>query len=195
MANAHDHNRSESELWLSFTQGDRDAFSALYMLCYNKLYSYGISLGMTHDQARDAIQELFVKLYSRPSLIREVSTIRAYLFISLKNSFLNHLKIKRRHLALAQMESFDFRYTVTMNENEREEERREAKKRVDAVICRLTPRQKEIIYLRFLCQMDYEEISSIMQLSEQAARNLTHRAMERMRESPDALWSEIVREG
>ena len=45
----------------------------------------------------------------------------------------------------------------------------------------MTPRQKEIIYLRFLHQKEYEEIAQIMDMSEQAARNLTYRAMEKIR--------------
>ena len=49
----------------------------------------------------------------------------------------------------------------------------------------LTPRQREIIYLRFLHQMDYKEIAVIMNLSEQAARNLTHRAMDKLRKEND----------
>ncbi|WP_370526826.1 sigma factor-like helix-turn-helix DNA-binding protein [Bacteroides sp. 51] len=45
-----------------------------------------------------------------------------------------------------------------------------------------------MIYLEFLHQMSYEEIVQVMDMSEQAARNLTYRAMEKMRkEKPDLM--------
>ena len=73
---------------------------------------------------------------------------------------------------------------VTIIENtqiEDEEELKALKEKIHRIINSLTPRQKEIIYLRFLHQKEYEEIAQIMDMSEQAARNLTYRAMEKIR--------------
>jgi RNA polymerase sigma factor (sigma-70 family) len=70
---------------------------------------------------------------------------------------------------------------------EDEEERNEIKEKIDAILKSLTPRQKEIIYLRFLQQMEYDEIAKIMNMSEQAARNLLHRALENARKNNTGL--------
>ena len=45
----------------------------------------------------------------------------------------------------------------------------------------LTGRQKEIIYLRFVHEMSFEEISEIMEINIQSARNLLTRSMEKLR--------------
>ena len=45
----------------------------------------------------------------------------------------------------------------------------------------LTGRQKEIIYLRFIHEMSFEEISEIMKINIQSARNLLFRSMEKIR--------------
>lgn len=45
----------------------------------------------------------------------------------------------------------------------------------------LAPRQKEAIYLRFFEGLNYNEISGIMELNYQSARNLIHRAVEQVR--------------
>ena len=42
-------------------------------------------------------------------------------------------------------------------------------------------RQKEIIYLRFVHEMSFEEISEIMEINIQSARNLLTRSMEKLR--------------
>lgn len=174
---------SESELWLSFISGDKEAFSIFYKKMYEQLYSYGLNLGTSTDQIRDIIQELFIKIYTKPEQIKEVSTIRSFLFVSVRNAFINQEKYKSRHVRLSDIESFSFSYSIENTKIEDEEELKSIKDRVDRIISMLTPRQKEIIYLRFLHQMEYEEIAKVMDMSEQAARNLIYRAMEKVRKN------------
>lgn len=172
---------NDSDLWNLFLGGDEEAFSVFYRHNYKKLYSYGISLGMDSELVDDVIQELFVKLYTRPQLIKDFSTIQAFLYVSVRNAFVNHEKQKRKYLYLDEFESFDLPYSVESTQIEKEEELESLKTRIRKIIDGLTPRQKEIIYLRFLHQKEYEEIAQIMGMSEQAARNLTYRAMEKIR--------------
>lgn len=174
---------TDSELWLSFANGNKNAFSAFYEQNYEKLYSYGVNLGMEPDQIRDIIQELFIKLYTKPQLIKEVSTIQSFLFVSVRNAFVNQEKRRKKHFYYQEVENYEFPYTVENTKIEDEEELKLIKEKVEKVISILTPRQREMIYLRFLHQMEYEEIAKIMNLSEQAARNLTYRALEKARKS------------
>lgn len=179
---------SDSVLWASFINGDKEAFSAFYKQSYAKLYSYGISLGMDEEQIRDVIQEIFIKLYTKPQLIKELATIQYFLLASVRNSYINHIKFKRRHVPYHDIENFELSYSVENNTIEAEEELHIIKTKIKNIIQGLTPRQREIIYLRFLHQMSYEEIAQVMNMSEQAARNLTYRAMEKMRnEKPDMM--------
>ena len=52
---------------------------------------------------------------------------------------------------------------------------------VHRILKGLTGRQKEIIYLRFVHEMSFEEISEIMEINIQSARNLLTRSMEKIR--------------
>lgn len=45
----------------------------------------------------------------------------------------------------------------------------------------LTPRQREAIYLRFYHDMDYDEIASVMTVTNHAARNLIYEALKLLR--------------
>lgn len=47
----------------------------------------------------------------------------------------------------------------------------------------LTERQKEIIYLRFVHDMSIDEISQIMDINTQSARNLISRSLQKLREN------------
>lgn len=172
---------NELDLWKLFLEGDKEAFSVFYRHNYRKLYSYGISLGMDSELIDDIIQELFVKLYTRPQLIKDFSTIQAFLYAAVRNAFVNHEKQRKKYLYLDEFENFELPYFVENTQIEDEEELKALKEKIHRIINSLTPRQKEIIYLRFLHQKEYEEIARIMDMSEQAARNLTYRAMEKIR--------------
>lgn len=169
------------DLWTSFIKGDSDAFSELYRSFYKSLYSYGLSFKMSEEQVRDIIQDLFVKLYARPELVKDPSTLRPFLFTSMRNACLNSIKMEQRLASLDTIEGFEINYSINNNNIEDKEELERIKTLVKNILDQLTPRQKEIIYLRFLHQMEYEEISKVMDMSEQAARNLVYRAMDKMR--------------
>ena len=45
----------------------------------------------------------------------------------------------------------------------------------------LSDRQREAIYLRYVSGLSYEELSEVLQLNYQSARNLIHRGIEKLR--------------
>ncbi|MCD7973331.1 MAG: sigma-70 family RNA polymerase sigma factor [Candidatus Azobacteroides sp.] len=171
----------EAELWYSFAEGHEESFSLLYRKCYRSLLGYGQSLGMSDNQAKDAIQDIFLKIYMRKALIKDASTIRAFLFRSIKNYYLNILKTEQRLTDIQEISSsFHFSYSIEERFIKKEEQEI-LKKKLEGFLSSLSPRQKEIIYLKFLHEMDYKEIASIMNISEQASRNLMYKALERIR--------------
>ncbi|GAB6008410.1 RNA polymerase [Bacteroidia bacterium] len=170
-----------SALWISFTKGNNNAFAKIYKSSYRMLYSYGLSFKITDEHVRDIIQDLFLKLYSRPELVKDSTTLRPLLFSAMRNSCINSVKINQRHTKLDVSGDFDLKFSVDDNMIEDNEEQERVKALVEKILASLTVRQREIIYLRFLHQMEYEEISKIMNMTEQAARNLIYRAMEKIR--------------
>lgn len=170
-----------ADLWIAFTGGDKVAFSILYKKCYSKLYSYGINLGMDESQASDAIQDIFLKLYERPHIITETSTLLPFLFRSVRNYFINIQKKKKSYVDIKDyVNSFTFEYTIE-EQLIVEEDKKTLSSQIEDMLSCLTSRQKEIIYFRFLHEMDYEEISVIMNISQQSARNTLYKAFEKIR--------------
>lgn len=171
-----------SDSWLSFINGNKEAFADFYNQSYNMLYSYGIGLGLESQKIRDIIQDIFVRLYVNPALVNDLSTLKPFLLRSLRNAFLNLKKVENRYTDFEEVD-FDLKYSFITNDLEDVETQEHLEYQIKNILTTLTPRQKEIIYLRFMHQMDYEEISQIMSLSGQAARNLLHRAITKARDS------------
>lgn len=174
-------------LWISFVNGDQDAFSEIYKIGYRSLYSYGLSFKITEEQVRDIIQDLFIKLYTKPGLVRDASTLRPFLFTAMRNACINYVKAGQKHSRIDKIEDFEVDYSINEDNIENKEEQDRIQNLVKSILDQLTPRQREIIYLRFLHQMEYEEISKVMDMSEQAARNLIYRAMDKIRKENSDL--------
>ena len=54
------------------------------------------------------------------------------------------------------------------------------KKNLKSAFDELSDRQKEILYLKYYSEMDYEEITQIMDMNYQSARNLVSRAIQKL---------------
>ena len=74
-----------------------DGYDAAFTFIYNKyvdlLLQYGRSLGFEKEVLKDAIQDVFVKLYLNRRSLSEVRNLKYYLFRSLKNNLLDMLKV------------------------------------------------------------------------------------------------------
>lgn len=175
--------RSEAQLWLNFRQGQKKSFSCLYENCFQKLYSYGINMGMNDIQVRDAIQEIFLKLYIKPEIITDPNSLLPFLFRCVRNYFLNMVKKESTQVGIEDyISSFTFEYTIEEH-LVAEEEKESLTRQIQEIMSCLTPRQKEIIYFRFLYEMDYEEIAQILNITQQGARNMLYKAFEKIRKT------------
>ena len=108
-------------------------------------------------------------------------SVRAYLLKALKYKLLKELS--RDHSTTLQDDMADEgafelgheAFLVSRQENE------DRSKRVLQSLQQLSPRQKEIIYLKFYQNLSYEEVSVIMNINYQAARNLLHHAIKALK--------------
>jgi RNA polymerase sigma factor (sigma-70 family) len=61
------------------------------------------------------------------------------------------------------------------------EDAEEISQKIENVLGRLTNRQREIIYLRYIQEQSYEEIAGIMQISIESSRNLLSKTLTKLK--------------
>lgn len=167
-------------LWMEFLAGNELAFSRLYLLFFDDLLMYGRRVGGDDLMVEDAIQDLFVKLFQKRIVLEDNMKLRPFLFRSLKNQIYNQL------LRDARLTSFDdsdlpFNLEYTIDDQVFTNQEQQLSDEVHRFMIGLSSRQREIIYLRFVHEMTFEEISEIMEINVQSARNLLSRSMEKIR--------------
>jgi RNA polymerase sigma factor (sigma-70 family) len=165
-------------LWESFRKGDREAFATLFRNNYELLFRYGGKFTTSTSQLEDSIQELFVELWQAKSRNTVVS-VRSYLLKALKYKLLKTYRQSRITLSAGDNDgTFEFSHEHFLVAGEEEAER---KRLVIHALEQLSDRQKEIIYLKFYQNLSYEEVSEIMNINYQVARNLLYQAIKSLK--------------
>jgi RNA polymerase sigma factor (sigma-70 family) len=155
----------------------------IYNEYVDDLLSYGVGLGFQPELIKDAIQDIFYKLYLKRGELSEVRNMKYYLFGMLKHRLLDLCK---NSVETDSVEGYENRFVLTVTAIDHivaTENQQEIRRRVEKLLSTLTDRQREAIYLRFKQELSYEEIASLLDMSVYATRNLVFRAMERMRKS------------
>ena len=164
----------------SVQEGDMQ-FIALYKFYYQDLYAYGVSLGFNTEDVKDAIQEVYLKLYFNERLCIDEKKIKFYLLRSVRNQLIDWERTKKDTSSIEEEErSFKLSVSVEVSFISDEEDLL-LKKRVNRILDLLTDHQREIVYLHFIEEMPYEEIAVMLDMKIQTVRGQVFKAMEKLR--------------
>lgn len=167
--------------WELFLEGNDEAYSWLYTNHIQLLYQYGLQITPNTEVVKDCIQDVFVRIYKNKNKLSIPKNVKIYLMISLKNSIYNVFNKER----LEEDYVFNFHSIeeqhIAENNFFNEEERREQINEIKRILHVLTPRQREIIYYRFIEEMEYDEICQVMDINYQWAYNLLQRSLQKIR--------------
>jgi RNA polymerase sigma factor (sigma-70 family) len=159
----------------------------LFRTCASDLHGYAISLVGDRSAAEDITALAFERLYrSRSRLDESRGTPRAWLFAIARNAALDELRRRRR-----------WGY-VPADEQARDEsaveaiEQVERRATVSGALTELSPREREIVLLKFHGQLSNSEIAKVLGVSESNAGTRLHRALTHLRERYLALNREEV---
>ncbi|WP_423128191.1 RNA polymerase sigma factor [Gaoshiqia sp. Z1-71] len=177
-------------LWQSFLAGDDRSFSIIYERYAGSLLTYGRKFNIDNELVGDALQEVFVDLYlKRDRFGKQIKNLKAYLFIALKNNLLkkiNHRKKWQFQVIEGKGDELEFSTEYNIQEYLIEKElSKEIQQKLQAAVAGLSPKQKEIIYLKFEEELDYPEIARVLKIGVESARKQIYRAIKTLRETID----------
>lgn len=176
------HNTSDHNLWVNFINGNDDCFEVLYKKYADVLFRYGIQFTSNGDIVKDAIHDVFVKLYNDRQHLKAEANIKFYLFTCLKNRLYNLLKrdlfFDKIDLEEAEFLDPDAEELVTNALSQKEMQRT-----VRFVLDLLTDRQREIIYYRYIEELSIEEIAALIEMNYQSVQNSIQRSLKKIRDS------------
>ena len=174
-------NDNESLLWDKFLSGDDDAYACIYRRYVQTLFSNALQFTTDRELIKDCIQDVFEKLHRNRHKLKPSDNVRVYLYVILKNSLINALKKERTYLYyIGGIESPS--YEIVSDKLEEKEEKKKAQVKIQQIFDLLTPKQKEIIYYRYIRELDIKDIASITGMNYQSVQNVVQRSIKKIRE-------------
>ena len=146
----------------------------LLMQSYKEpLYWHIRRLVVSHDDAQDAAQEAFIRIFRSFGQYSEENSLRAWLFRIATNEALR--LIERRHEDSMPIEKvFDIQADSYINYGDLEAVR------LQNAILSLPPKQQLAFNLRYYDEMDYEEIAQIADTTASSVKASYHVAKEKI---------------
>jgi RNA polymerase sigma-70 factor (ECF subfamily) len=156
-------------------QGDRDALEELYLIHFDRIYSYlHMSVGNKHD-AEDLTTQTFLKMLESIGKFRfRAAPFSAWLFRIAHNLAMDHFRAGRRWQPEEEVPE-----PPGQEELSAEDEAMHSIGRASMLelIDDLSPEQQQVLTLKFVFNFGNGEVATILGKTEGAVKSLQHRAL------------------
>jgi len=171
----------EQQYILELNQGSYRAFDALYSMYSRRLYAFALKLTKSHTDAKEIVQDTFVKLWLNREHILPSESFQSYLFTISKNTILN--KIRSVVNTPVFVDYLDFINEQRLSENKVVEELDldDFRKKLNNAKKSLTETQIQVFELSKEMGYNNTEVARQLNLSEQTVKNQLSLALKTLR--------------
>jgi RNA polymerase sigma-70 factor (ECF subfamily) len=152
------------------------------------VFSFLLSIVRNDADARDLLQELFVKLARRPDLLDGVREERAYLLRLAHNSAVDLIRRRGAREKNCEEVSVDAALLFAATPDPDEQAFREALSRA---LQELPPDQRTVVHLKLWEGMTFENIADLLEIPLNTAASRYRYGLDKMRERLRLLYDEI----
>lgn len=157
--------------------GDEQAFSELYDLYFEKIYRFVYFRVNHREVAEDLVSETFIRAWDRLIEIEAISAFNSWLYQIARNLVIDYYRAKKPSIDIDNLENLlEYEDQVI----EQTDFTFKQKKFLEAVK-KLSSDQQLVIKLKFLDELDNQEIAIILNKSEGAVRVIQHRAINELK--------------
>ncbi len=146
-------------------RGDQSAFSALYDRLSRPLYSLALRMLGDAGDAQDALQDVFLQIWSRAATYNpEQSTVFSWTVLLTRSRVIDRLRARKRRLRVVASatgdEDADVADASTMESAADTADKNDEAARVRSVLNNLPSEQREAIELAFFGHLTHHEIAA-----------------------------------
>lgn len=142
---------------------ERSELNLLIQENYKKIFLLSVKMLKNYEDAEDATQEIFMKVYQNINKFRQESKFSTWLYRIALNHIYN-LSNKKRNVKNLNEKNQDF-YILTNETPEKVLYEKELYNKLNEIIEELSPKQKEVFLLRYYNGLKFNEIAKILKKS------------------------------
>ena len=164
-------------------------FDLLYERYSQKIYAKCISLLKNEAQARDATQEIFLKIFLNLSRFGEKSRFSTWVYSITYNYCIDHLRRKKKHLAIFSDEMENAPDLPADEVSDKVLLEMEIGK-LKVVLENIPPGDKAVLLMKYQDGMSIKEIAEILDKTESAIKMKIKRAKAKAQQTKNELFQE-----
>lgn len=160
-------------------KGDKEAFGEIYFRLKDSIYGFSFRMTNENSIAEEIMQEVFIFFIENSEKFdSEKGTLFSFLCGVARNKVLNYLKKSGTRLEANNFESEDFENYANANGNSPLKNllEKEFSAKIEEYVAELSPFQREVLLLREVEDLSYEEIALITETSAGVVKGRLHRA-------------------
>ena len=158
---------------------NQETFKTSVFIHKDKLFRFARRILISDDEAYDVVQEILIKLWEKRDTLIELNSIEAYAMRMVNNECINRLR------------KFDVRENYknsTQINLSLQEEQQEIKPIILNLINKLPEKQRKVMHLKDVEDLEIKEIAIILEMEETAIRVNLMRAREKVREQLEVFF-------
>jgi RNA polymerase sigma-70 factor (ECF subfamily) len=178
---------TDDELVALCRKGEKDAFTSLYQRYRTRIFSFCLTLLRNPSDAEDALQDVFRYIFSKLHFYESKGRFKSFIFKIAHSLSIDILRRRARQTHIP--EEFEIPFEQV------EPPRAEQVEQLRGCIARLPQMYREILALRVLDDLAYEEISDVLHLPLGTVKSRIHHAVSLVRKMLRSLkrmspWSD-----
>jgi len=177
----------EEILIVELKKFNEDAFNFFVLKYQRMIKSYIYKMINNQEEAWSISQEVFISVFKNINKFRAEASLKTWLFKIARNFTINRIKYLRvrksdKHNSIDATKEKYPNYDIEISENPFSNlEKKEEKASVHLALSKLKDGDREIITLRDLEELNYEEISEILGIGLGTVKSRLFRARERLK--------------
>lgn len=169
--------------WEKMRLGDKQALFELYNLQYFHLIRFGLKINPDDELVKDCVNQVFLNIWDKRQRLNPVENVRAYLMTSVRRCMLDQLAyLDKTNTALVKMlaeaDGNELSYEDILINVQQDDD---LKQKLQLAIAQLTPRQMELIQLKFFEGLSYDQIAERTSQTVKTAYNTIYDAIKMLR--------------
>ena len=180
-----DEQMREQRLVAAARGGDEGAFETLVRLYEKRVFALAVRMCGSREDAAEASQEAFLAAWQGLAFFRGESSFSTWLYRLTSNACVDLLRREGRHRAAAGPSLDDEEAGLDVPDQtlspQDEAERRELRESIDRGLEALTPEHRQVLVLREMHQLSYDEIADVLSLDVGTVKSRISRARKQLR--------------
>ena len=173
----------EQQLVSAARDGDMDAFEALVHLYEKRVFALTLRMCGNPEDAAEAAQEAFLAAWQGLAFFRGEASFSTWLYRLTSNACVDLLRKENRHQGPSlDDESVSAEVPDPTPTPEKAVEQQELRRQIEAGLQTLSPEHREVLILREIQQLSYDEIADVLSLDLGTVKSRINRGRRQLRE-------------